>query len=123
MRARSIVVLVSLLAAVVIIAGCAKTNQNTGQASPGSSPTAAASSPGATPAASPSPVGGAAATGSPGATGSPSATGSVVPTETAPPTPKPTPATPPPGLPAGWEKQYERVENGREAQLLVRTGA
>ncbi|HEV3155444.1 MAG TPA: OmpA family protein [Candidatus Baltobacteraceae bacterium] len=115
MRARS-TVLVSLLFAVVF-AGCAKTNQNAGQATPGSSPTAAASSAGVTPAASPSPVGSAAAT------GSPSATGSALPTETAPPTPQPTPATPPPGLPPGWEKQYERVENGREAQLLVRTGA
>ena len=31
--------------------------------------------------------------------------------------------TPPPGLPSGWEKQYDRVENGREADLVVRTGS
>jgi outer membrane protein OmpA-like peptidoglycan-associated protein len=30
--------------------------------------------------------------------------------------------TPPPGLPADWEKQYERTVGGREADLVVRTG-
>lgn len=39
------------------------------------------------------------------------------------PTPQPTPATPPPGLPSGWAQEYERVVNGREADLVVRTGA
>ena len=39
------------------------------------------------------------------------------------PTPQPSIPTPPPGLPAGWEKQSDRVENGREAELVVRTGS
>jgi OmpA-OmpF porin, OOP family len=39
------------------------------------------------------------------------------------PSPQPTPATPPPGLPKGWEKEYDRVVGGREAALVVRTGA
>jgi OOP family OmpA-OmpF porin len=42
---------------------------------------------------------------------------------TAEPTPEPTVPSPPPGLPAGWEKQSDRVENGREAELVVRTGS
>jgi outer membrane protein OmpA-like peptidoglycan-associated protein len=95
MRSRSIVLLVLLLVAVVV-AGCAKTSQTAEQASP-------LESAGASPAES----------ASPSETASPSTSES--PSEAA--------ATPPPGLPPGWEKQYERVENGREAQLLVRTGA
>jgi OmpA-OmpF porin, OOP family len=37
--------------------------------------------------------------------------------------PQPTIPTPPPGLPSGWEQQYERTTNGPEAELVVRTGA
>jgi outer membrane protein OmpA-like peptidoglycan-associated protein len=32
-------------------------------------------------------------------------------------------STPVPGLPSGWDKEYERVVNGPEADLVVRTGA
>jgi outer membrane protein OmpA-like peptidoglycan-associated protein len=107
MRARPIVLLLGLLFAVAI-AGCGKTSQTTEQASPAPSPSESAS-----PSESVSP----AESASPGESASPAETQSPTPT------PQPTPATPPPGLPAGWEKQSERVENGREAQLLVRTGA
>ncbi|MBV8374978.1 MAG: OmpA family protein [Candidatus Eremiobacteraeota bacterium] len=92
--------------AALALAGCAKSNQ-TSQAvtqEPSEAPVAAVSAP-VTPGASASPA------------------ESASPEQTLPPTPQPTPATPPPGLPAGWANEYERVVNGREAALLVRTGA
>ncbi len=55
----------------------------------------------------------------PGATSEPTATAA----STEEPTPQPSIPTPPPGLPAGWEKQSDRVQNGREAELVVRTGS
>jgi outer membrane protein OmpA-like peptidoglycan-associated protein len=140
MRARSIVLLVSLLVAVVV-AGCAKTSQTAEQVSPVSSPTGPSTSLAVTPAASASPVESTSPveSASPNESASPSALESPIeaastvalaspgesasPTETESPTSQPTPAMPPPGLPPSWEKQYERVENGREAQLLARTGA
>jgi OmpA-OmpF porin, OOP family len=50
---------------------------------------------------------------------SPRASASSLPT----PSPQPTPNTPPPGLPRGWAQEYERTVGGREADLVVRTGA
>jgi outer membrane protein OmpA-like peptidoglycan-associated protein len=74
-----------------------------GSASPGDS-----ASPADATASSAAPTSGAS-----GAPGQPSAAPTAVPSI----------PTPPPGLAPGWEKETERVENGREADLLVRTGA
>jgi OmpA-OmpF porin, OOP family len=80
-------------------------------ASPGESPSASQSpaAPSASPSASEPPPA------SPGASEAPSAT--PVPTA------EPTVPTPPPGLPPGWERQSDRVVNGPEADLVVRTGS
>jgi OOP family OmpA-OmpF porin len=59
------------------------------------------------------------ASASPPASPAPSPAASVSST----PAPPPTPNTPPPGLPRGWAREYERVVGGREADLAVRTGA
>src|SRR5579863_1589599 len=115
MRVQSIVVFA--FAAALVLTGCSKAAQN---ASDTSSPAASASpadtgSPAASPADTGSPAASPADTSS--AAASPAASSSESPTA------QPTMPTPPPGLPKGCEQQYERVENGPEAELLVRTGA
>ncbi|MHB8592304.1 MAG: hypothetical protein ACYDBO_09960, partial [Vulcanimicrobiaceae bacterium] len=54
-----------------------------------------------------------------------SPTGSPMPSASASPVPtaEPTIPTPPPGLPAGWADETERIVGGPEADLVVRTGA
>ena len=54
-------------------------------------------------------------------TTSPLPSPSASPTES--PTATPTMPTPPPGLPPGWADETQRVVNGPEADLVVRTGA
>jgi OmpA-OmpF porin, OOP family len=88
------------------------------QSEPSSSPTPEAS-PESSETPSEAPSGALSESASPGASSEPTA--SAAPTEE--PTPQPSIPTPPPGLPAGWEKQADRVENGREAELVVRTGS
>jgi OmpA-OmpF porin, OOP family len=89
------------------------------QASPSTSPLPAEASPASSELPSGAPSASPAEIASAGAT--PESTASAGPTEV--PTPQPTIPTPPPGLPPGWEKQSDRVENGREAELVVRTGS
>jgi len=136
---RTLRVVASLIALIVVFAaaGCAKSNQSsepapsaapaaTGEASPAASGVAA-------PSEVPSPTSSEApaAVASPGESASPSAAASpgesASPSESASPpitpSPEPTIPTPPPGLAPGWEKQYERTERGREAELVVRTGS
>lgn len=113
---RSILTAFAILIVTTAVAGCAKSNQ-TGEQTPSPSPSAVVAQ--ISPSATESPSG---AT-SPPAAASASPAESASPAQTATPTPKPTIPTPPPGLPPGWEKQYERVVNGREAELVVRTGS
>ncbi|HZZ00608.1 MAG TPA: OmpA family protein [Candidatus Baltobacteraceae bacterium] len=90
---------VAVLLFVAILAACAKSQQTAAQPTPPPTATIAAAS----------------------ASPSPSPVESTSPLET--PSPTPTIPTPPPGLPAGWSNQTERTVNGREAELLVRTGS
>ena len=126
---RTLPVVASFIALMFVFAsaGCAKSNQAsepapsvTVAASPVASALAAPSeSPSATSSEAP------AVAASPGESASPSEiaspSGSASPTVT--PSPEPTIPTAPPGLAPGWEKQSERTERGREAELVVRTGS
>jgi OOP family OmpA-OmpF porin len=124
-------------------AGCAKSNQSS-EAAPSESPSVAvAASPAASGSAAPSEVPSAASSespavaASPGESASPSGSATPVAIGSSPgsaspsaigsplvsPSPEPTIPTPPPGLAPGWQKQYERTERGREADLVVRTGS
>ncbi len=130
MHTRSILATFVALIVAIAVAGCSKSDQ-TSEQTPSANPSAVVSL--NSPAATESPSG--AMSSSPAETGSPapvespsegttaSPTESASPAETATPTPEPTIPTPPPGLPPGWEKQYERFVNGREAELVVRTGS
>ncbi|MBV8153483.1 MAG: OmpA family protein [Candidatus Eremiobacteraeota bacterium] len=119
MHTRSI--LAAALVAAFMLAGCAKSNQ-TAEQTPSEAPTAAATlaETTATPLATESP--GATETPAFASTG-PTESASPEATSTESPSPQPTMPTPPPGLPPGWEKQYDRVENGPEGALVVRTGS
>jgi OOP family OmpA-OmpF porin len=118
----SILALVAILVVVLRVIGSHQTSAQAPVATaaptlaenaPSSSPIPAEASPASseTPPETPS--------GAPSASSEPTAT--AAPTEA--PTAQPTIPTPPPGLPPGWEKQSDRVENGREAELVVRTGS
>jgi OmpA-OmpF porin, OOP family len=129
---RTLRVVGSLIALIFVfaLAGCAKSNQSS-EAAPSESPSVTvAASPAASGLPAPSEVPSAtssetpAAAASPGESASPS--GSATPSGSASPltpSPEPTIPTPPPGLAPGWQKQYERTERGREAELVVRTGS
>jgi OOP family OmpA-OmpF porin len=119
----SVLVLVAILVVVLRVIGSHQTTAApVATESPSSAPAAPASS---LPAAESSPALSETPTASPGASAPPGAspepTATTAPTEE--PTPQPSIPTPPPGLPAGWEKQSDRVENGSEAELVVRTGS
>ena len=121
---RSIITAFAILIVATAVADCAKSNQ-TGEQTPSANPSAVVAqiSPAPTVTASPAESGSPPPAESPteGTTASP--TESASPVQTATPTPPATIPTPPPGLPPGWEKQYDRVVNGREAELVVRTGS
>jgi outer membrane protein OmpA-like peptidoglycan-associated protein len=123
----------SLVALIFVFApaGCAKSNQSSEPAPSESPSVTVAASPAESGLAAPSAVPsatsseGPAAAASPGESASPSesATPSAIGSPPVTPSPEPTIPTPPPGLAPGWEKQYERTEHGREAELVVRTGS
>ena len=125
---RTLRIVASLVALIFVLAlgGCAKSSQ--------SNEPAPSEAPSVTVAASPADSGSAAPTAVPSATSSletpavaaspgESATPSESASPSVAPSPEPTIPTPPPGLAPGWEKQYERTERGREAELVVRTGS
>ena len=131
MRTLRVVASVVALIFVFASAGCAKSNQSN-EPAPSEAPSASvAASPAESTSAAPSEVPSATSSETPAAAASPgespSPSGSAPPSESATPvvtpSPEPTLPTPPPGLAPGWEKQYERTERGREAELVVRTGS
>src|ERR1700737_1349652 len=123
---RTLRVVASLVALIFVFAqaGCAKSNQSS-ETAPSESPSVTvAASPTESASAAPSEGPSAASSEAPAAAASPGESAS--PSESATPftpSPEPTIPTPPPGLAPGWEKQYERTERGREAELVVRTGS
>jgi outer membrane protein OmpA-like peptidoglycan-associated protein len=114
-----------LVFAFAVLTGCGGSSNQAAQQAPTPVPTGPVEQASAAPSETASSEASAGASASPAESTSPS--GSASPSESASPTEAPTatatPATPPPGLPAGWEKEYERREKGPEAELLVRTGA
>ena len=114
--------------AVLAFAGCSKSSQTseTATAAPSETPAAVAST-AATPEASAEAPASTASSGPAAAPATASsggfAEGGPAIAASASPSPQPTMPTPPPGLPSGWAKQYDRVEGGPEADLVVRTGA
>ncbi|HEV3139706.1 MAG TPA: OmpA family protein [Vicinamibacterales bacterium] len=130
---RTLRVVASLVALIFAFApaGCVKSNQSNEPAPSETPSVTVAASPAESGLAAPSEVPSAASSeapaagASPGESASPSGSaspfGSASPPVT--PSPEPTIPTPPPGLAPGWEKQYERTERGREAELVVRTGS
>jgi hypothetical protein len=124
---RTLRVVASLVALIFVLAlaGCAKSNQSSEPAPSEAPSVSVAASPAASRLAAPSEVPSATSSESQPAPASP--VESASPSESASPpvapSPEPTIPTPPPGLAPGWEKQYERTERGREAELVVRTGS
>jgi OOP family OmpA-OmpF porin len=137
MRTVRVVAALLVLSIGFALTGCTKSSQSS-ESSPSEAPSVVESAtpvdngsvaPSAEPSASSSETPTASA--SPGEAASPPESASpsegASPADSAPPadtpSPQPTLPTPPPGLAPGWQKQFERTEHGREAELVVRTGS